>query len=210
MEEVLDVYTAEHSAEEPLICMDEAAKQVVSDVIEPLPAGPGQPRREDHHYEREGTRAVFLFVDPLAGWRRVSSREHRTQIDWAEEVRTLLEEDYPHARKVKLVCDNLNTHHIGSLYKAFPAEVAHRLARRLEIHYTPRNGSWLNMAEIELSVLSRQCLNRRFESAARMEGELAAWEAARNIEASRIEWRFTTKDARIKLRHLYPQPVILE
>jgi hypothetical protein len=210
MEEVLDVYTAEHSDEEPLICMDEAAKQVVSDVIAPLPMEPGKPRREDHHYGREGTRAVFLFVDPLAGWRRVSSREHRTQVDWAEEVRTLLEEDYPHARKVKLVCDNLNTHHVGSLYKAFPAEVAHRLARRLEIHYTPRNGSWLNMAEIELSALSRQCLNRRFESPARMEGELAAWEAARNSEASRIEWRFTTKDARVKLRHLYPQPVILE
>jgi hypothetical protein len=210
MEQVLDVYAAPHTEEGPLICMDEAAKQVVADLHEPIPMAPGRPRREDRHYDRKGTRAVFLFVDPLRGWRRVSGREHRTRVDWAEEVRHLLEVDYPRARKVTLVCDNLNIHHVASLYEAFPAEVAHRLARRLELVHTPRNGSWLNIAEIELSALSRECLGRRFEGPARMEEELAAWERARNAEGCRVEWRFTTEDARIKLRHLYPRTVILE
>lgn len=210
MEQVLDVYAARHTAEEPLICMDEAAKQLVADLVAPLAMAPGRPRREDHHYQREGTRALFLFVDPIRGWRRVSSREHRTRVDWAEEVRRLLEEDYPEARRVKLVCDDLNTHHVASLYQAFPAEVAHRLARRLEIIYTPRNGSWLNIAEIELSVLERQCLRRRFEGPEPMDRELGAWQEERNAEGARVAWRFTTADARIKLQHLYPEPVILE
>lgn len=205
MEDILDVYAAGHSQEEPLICMDEASKQLLRDVDEPIALLPGQPVKEDYHYERRGVQALFMFFDPLRGWRRVSNRDSRTRLDWAEEIRRLLEEDYPQAKKVKLVCDNLNTHHLASLYEAFPAEVAHSLARRLEIHYTPRNGSWLNVAEIELSVLARQCLDRRIGNAEELHGELVAWEAERNAEGSRVVWRFTTADARIKLRHLYPQ-----
>jgi hypothetical protein len=205
MEDVLDIYVAPHTPAEPLICMDEASKQLLRDARPGQPVVPGRPAREDYHYERRGVQALFLFFDPLRGWRRVSSRDSRTRIDWAEEVRQLLDEDYPWARKVKLVCDNLNTHGIASLYEAFPAAEAHRLARRLEIHYTPRNGSWLNVAEIELAVLSRQCLDRRIGSAEELQAETAAWTRARNADACRVEWRFTTEDARTKLRHLYPQ-----
>lgn len=205
MEQVLDTYAAEHTEEEPLITMDEAAKQMTADVEPPIAARPGRAAREDYHYERRGVRAIFLFFNPITGRRRVSCRDSRTRLDWAEEVRRLLDEDYPHARKVKLVCDNLNTHSIASLYEAFPAAEAHRLARRLEIIHTPRNGSWLNVAEIELSVLARQCLDRRLGSPAEVDAACAAWEAARNAEGSRVIWRFTTEDARIKLRHLYPQ-----
>jgi len=205
MEEVLDLYVATHTPEEPLIAMDEASKQLLRSERPELPPGPGRPRREDYHYERRGVQALFIFFDPLRGWRRVSSRDSRTRLDWAEEVRRLLDDDYPKARKVKLLCDNLNTHHIASLYEAFPAEEAHRLARRLEIHYTPRNGSWLNVAEIELSVLARQCLNRRIGSAAELAREVAHWVEGRNRDGVRVQWRFTTTDARIKLCHLYPQ-----
>lgn len=205
MEDVLDVYAAEHSADEPLICMDEASKQLLRDERPAEPLAPGRLAREDYHYERRGTQAIFMFFNPLAGQRRVSCRDSRTRVDWAEEIRRLLDEDYPHAKKITLVCDNLNTHGIASLYEAFPAEEAHRLARRLEIHYTPRSGSWLNVAEIELGVLSRQCLDRRIGSAAELERELSAWQIQRNQDASRVRWRFTTADARIRLRHLYPQ-----
>jgi hypothetical protein len=205
MEDVLDVYAAPHSEEEPLICMDEASKQLLRDEQPVQPTAPGRPAREDYHYERRGVQAIFMFFDPLRGWRRVSCRDNRTRIDWAEEIRRLLEEDYPHAKKVTLVCDNLNTHDIASLYAAFPAEVAHRLGQRLEIHYTPRSGSWLNVAEIELSVLARQCLDRRLGSAAELSRETAAWQRARNTAGSTVQWRFTTADARIRLRHLYPQ-----
>lgn len=205
MEDILDLYAAGHSQEEPLICMDEASKQLLADVEEPLALLPGHPAKEDYHYERRGVQALFVFFDPLRGWRRVSNRDSRTRLDWAEEVRRLLEEDYPHAQKVKLVCDNLNTHHVASLYEAFPAAMAHALARRLEIHYTPRKGSWMNVAEIELSVLARQCLDRRIGSPEELRAELAAWQADRNADGSRVTWRFTTADARIKLRHLYPQ-----
>lgn len=204
MEDVLDVYAQAHAEDEPLICMDEASKQLLRDGAEPIPPGPGQPAREDYHYERRGTQALFLFFDPLRGWRRVAACDSRTRVDWAEQVRQLLDEDYPQARKVKLVCDNLNTHSIASLYEAFPAAEAHRLARRLEIHHTPRNGSWLNVAEIELSVLSRQCLARRIGSPEELQQELAAWQEERNAEQAAITWRFTTADARIRLRHLYP------
>jgi hypothetical protein len=205
MEDVLDLYAAPAGADEPLIAMDEASKQLLASVAGPLPLAPGQPVREDYHYERQGVQALFMFFDPVRGWRRVSCRDSRTRVDWAQEVRRLLEEDYPHAKKVRLVCDNLNTHHVASLYEAFDAETAHRLARRLEIHYTPRNGSWLNVAEIELSVLARQCLGRRIGSRAELAAEVAAWEAERNADGSRVVWRFTTPDARIKLKHLYPQ-----
>lgn len=205
MEDILDLYEQEHTEEEPLICMDEASRQLLGDEQEPLPMEPGKPRREDYHYERRGVQSIFMFFNPIRGWRRVSNRDHRTRVDWAEEIRVLLEEDYPHARKVKLVCDNLNTHNISSLYLAFPAEEARCLARRLEIHYTPRNGSWLNVAEIELSVLSRQCLDRRIASAEKMSQEIGSWCDDRNADGSRVRWRFTTPDARVALRHLYPQ-----
>jgi hypothetical protein len=205
MEEVLDLYAQTHPDDEPLICMDEAGKQLLRDVEPPIPMRPGRPTREDYHYERRGTQALFCFFDPIRGWRRVEACDSRTRVDWAEQVRKLLEEDYPRAKKVKLVCDNLNTHSIASLYEAFPAEQAHRLARRLEIHHTPRNGSWLNVAEIELSVLSRQCLNRRIGSPEELQKELAAWQAERNANRAVVCWRFTTSDARVRLHRLYPQ-----
>jgi len=205
MEEVLDVYAAEHSEEEPLICMDEASKQLLRDEQAPLPLEPGRPVREDYHYERRGTQAIFMFFNPVAGERRVSCRDSRTRVDWAEEIRHLLDEDYPHARKVKLVCDNLNTHTKASLYATFPAAEAHRLARRLDIIYTPRNGSWLNVAEIELSVLGRQCLDRRIGTAEELRHETGKWQTERNANRSRVHWRFTTDDARTKLHRLYPQ-----
>jgi hypothetical protein len=204
MEEIRDLYTAAHCEEEPRIAMDEAALQLLAHVYEPRALQPGQEAAEDYHYERHGVQALFMFFDPVRGWRRVSSREQRTRREWAEEIRQLLEEDYPHARKVKLVSDNLNPHHIASLSEAFPPEQAHRLARRLELHHTPRNGSWLNVAEIELSVLSEQCLRRRIPDVAMLDAELAARSAARTAEGSRMVWRFTTEEARIKLHHLYP------
>jgi hypothetical protein len=204
MEDILDLYAADHREEEPMICMDESSKQLLRNERECSPLAPGRPVREDYHYERRGVQSIFMFFDPLQGWRRASCRESRTRFDWAEEIRRLLDEDYPHAKKVKLVCDNLNTHDVASLYAAFPAHEAHRLRQRLEIHYTPRSGSWLNVAEIELGVLSRQCLDRRIGSAAELTGELAAWQKERNIHSSTVQWRFTTADARIKLKHLYP------
>jgi hypothetical protein len=205
MEDILDLYAAEHSEEEPMICMDEASKQLLRDERPGTPVAPGRPAREDYHYERRGVRSIFMFFDPLKGWRRVSCRENRTRIDWAEEVRRLLEKDYPNAKKIKLVCDNLNTHDVASLYEAFPAAEAHRLKERLEIHHTPRSGSWLNVAEIELSVLTRQSLNRRIESERDLADATSAWEQQRNQDQSTVRWRFTTDDARIRLRHLYPQ-----
>lgn len=205
MEEVLDLYAAEHTEEEPMICMDEASKQLLRDEQPASPMEPGRPAREDYHYERRGVQSIFMFFDPLRGWRRTSCRDNRTRVDWAEEIRHLLDKDYPQAKKIKLVCDNLNTHTIASLYEAFPAVEAHRLRQRLEIHYTPRSGSWLNVAEIELSVLARQCLDRRIGSVAELEREMAAWQNQRNAEASKVTWRFTTEDARTRLKRLYPQ-----
>lgn len=205
MEEILDVYAAPYGDGEVLICMDEASKQLLRDEEPPIPMAPGRPRREDYHYDRGGTQAIFMFFDPVRGWRRTSARDSRTRIDWAEEVRRLLEEDYPEARKVTLVCDNLNTHTIASLYEAFPAAQAAALRRRLELRHTPRNGSWLNVAEIELSVLSRQCLDRRIGDAEALRREMAAWEQARNAAGTVVKWRFTVDDARVKLHRLYPQ-----
>lgn len=204
MEDILDVYAKTYDEAHPLICMDEAAKQLLADEKPPLPVAPGKPAREDYHYERCGTAALFMFFDPIRGWRRAVARENRTRLDWAEEIRRLLDEDYPLAEQITLVCDNLNTHAIASLYAAFDAPEAHRLARRLDIHYTPRNSSWLNMAEIELSVLARQCLSRRIESLPRLQAELAAWTQQRNADASTVEWRMTTDDARIRLRKTCP------
>lgn len=205
MEQVLDVYALPPDDQEPLVAMDESCKQLHDHVQPPVSLAPEQPYREDDKYERNGTRALFMFFAPHLGWRRVSACEHRTRIDWAEQIRQLLEEDFSHVRRVHLICDNLNTHHIASLYEAFPAEQAHRLARRLDIVYTPRNGSWLNVAEIELSILSRQCLARRICDDQTLARELLAWNAVRNRHADKVIWQFTTADARVKLHQLYPQ-----
>jgi hypothetical protein len=204
MEQVLDVYAEPLNPDEPLVCMDEASKELHAHVSPPLPPAPGVPARVDDKYERHGTRSIFLFFAPLLGWRRASGRARRTRCDWAEEVRRLLEEDFPGARRVHLVCDNLNTHGIASLYEAFPAAQAHALARRLAITYTPRHGSWLNVAEMELSALARQCTNRRLPDAQTLDRDLHAWTTRRNAEASTVTWQFTTADARTKLKHLYP------
>jgi hypothetical protein len=206
MEDVLDVYQEPRDEKHPMICMDEASRQLLDDVADPLPMRPGTPKRVDDKYERCGVRSIFVFYDPINGWRRVSGRDSRTRIDWAEEIRRLLEVDYPQAEYVTVVCDNLNTHSTASLYLAFNAETAGRLRQRLRLVYTPKNGSWLNMAEQELSVLSRQCLGkRRFATADEIDAAIAAWEADRNKRRSGSDWQFTTKDARIKLKSLYPK-----
>jgi hypothetical protein len=204
MERILDVYHERFDETHPLICMDEASKQVVSDVDPALPMSPGHPRREDHHYARKDVCALFMFFDPLRGWRRVNSRVSRTRDDWAREVQQLLDVDYPQAELVTLVCDNLNTHDIASLYATFDAETAHRLAKRLRLVHTPRNGSWLNMAEMELSILSRQCIGRRFESSDKMSAAITAWQTERNEKTLGADWQFTTSQARVKLKGLYP------
>jgi hypothetical protein len=205
MEQVLDAYAWPLNQDEPLVSMDEASKELHAQVRPPQPMKPGRPLREDDKYERQGTRALFLFFAPLLGWRRVSACEHRTRIDWAYQIRQLLDQDFPQARQIHLICDNLNTHQIASLYEAFPPAEAHRLTQRLHLIYTPRNGSWLNVAEIELSILSRQCLNRRLGSARVLRRQVHLWNTTRNRQASKVTWQFTTPDARIKLRHLYPQ-----
>lgn len=204
MEKLLDVYQQSYDEQHVLICMDEASKQLVADVEPALPMTPGHPRREDHHYERKDVRAVFMFFDPIHGWRRVSNRRSRTREDWAEEIRTLVDIDYAHAETITLVMDNLNTHDIASLYATFDAATAHHLATRLHITHTPRNGSWLNMAESELSILSRQCLNRRFDSVDQMTQAIEAWQAQRNHHQLGANWQFTTDQARVKLKSLYP------
>lgn len=204
MEDVLDVYAARPDPQQPLVCMDEASKQLLGDELQPVPMKKGRCKREDYHYKRGGVRSIFLFFAPHSGWRRVAASVRRTRLDWAEQIKQLVDEDFPSARRITLVCDNLNTHSIASLYEAFEPQEAHRLARKLEIHYTPRNGSWLNVAEIELSILAEQCLNRRIGTAAELDRELAAWNRQRNATASTVRWQFTTADARIKLRSLYP------
>jgi len=199
------VYELPYDADYPQVCMDESCKQLVSEVQVPRPPKPGRPMRYDDEYVREGVAQIFLFVEPLAGWRRVSVTEKRTKTDWALQIRELLEVDYPGAEKVRLVMDNLNTHTIAALYEAFPAAEARRLAERLEIHYTPKHGSWLNMAEIEFSALNAQCLDRRLPDMQSVQKAATAWETDRNTKNSKITWRFTTEDARIKLRKLYPK-----
>jgi hypothetical protein len=204
MEDVLDVYHRPYDENRPLVCLDEASKQLIGEVIEPIPAEPGRPERYDSEYSRNGTANLFLLTMPLLGWRAVHVTERRTALDFAEVVRWLVEEVHEEAEKVVLVMDNLNTHKVASLYEAFLPERARRIAEKLEIHYTPKHGSWLNMAEIELSVLARQCLGRRIETREELEREVAAWEEERNERGVEIRWRFTTADARIKLRRLYP------
>jgi hypothetical protein len=204
MEDVLEVYHRPYDAERPVVCMDECSKQLIGEVRDPLPPKPGHVAKEDSEYERRGTANIFMAVEPLAGRRTTQVTERRTRVDWAVFVQMLLTTVYPLVEKVVLVMDNLNTHGIASLYEAFAPEVARALAVRLEIHYTPKHGSWLNMAETELSILSRQCLDRRIEDRDLMAREVAAWQAARNAAGSKINWQFKTADARIKLKRLYP------
>jgi DDE superfamily endonuclease len=204
MEDVLEVYTRPFDPKRPQVCMDEVSKQLVGETRGPIPAEPGQPERCDYEYVRNGVANLFIFFEPLAGWRDVKVTERRTMVDWAEATRELIDVRYPEAEKIVLVMDNLNTHDIGSLYEAFPPEEALRIAQKLEIHYTPKHGSWLNMAESELSILSRQCLNQRIPNQEQLRREVSAWHERRNRAETRMTWRFTTDDARIRLAHLYP------
>jgi hypothetical protein len=204
MEDVLEVYHRPYDPKRPLACLDEASKQLIGEAVQPLPAEPGQPGRFDYEYVRNGTANLFLVSEPLLGWRAVQVTERRTARDFAEVVRWLVEDVHPDAEQVVLVVDNLNTHRPASLYEAFPPEQARRIAERVEWHYTPKHGSWLNMAEIELSALARQCLGRRIATKEELEREVAAWEAERNERGVEVRWRFTTADARIKLHRLYP------
>jgi hypothetical protein len=204
MEDVLEVYHRPYDEQRPLVCIDEASKQLVGEVVRPLPPEPGQPQRFDYEYTRNGTANLFMISEPLLGWRAVQVTERRTAKDFAEVLRWLVEDVHGDAKKLVLVTDNLNTHKPASLYEAFPPEQARRIAERIEWHYTPKHGSWLDMAEIELSVLSRQCLDRRIGTREELEGVVAAWEAERNERGVEVKWRFTTDDARIKLHRLYP------
>jgi hypothetical protein len=204
MEDVLEVYHRPYDANRPVVCMDEASKQLIAEVREPLPARPGSVAKQDSEYERRGTANLFMAVEPLAGKRTVQVTDRRTKVDWAQFIKFLLLTMYPEAAVVVLVMDNLNTHGIGSLYEAFDPATARALASRLEIHYTPKHGSWLNMAETELSILSRQCLDRRIESKDILTSEVATWQNNRNARQCTIDWQFTTADARIKLKRLYP------
>ena len=204
MEDVLDVYHRPYDEARPVICIDEQPVQLVSEVRVPLPPRPGTPARYDYEYRREGVANLFMLFQPLLGWRYVWPTERRTAKDFAEVLRWLVEDVHPDAEKIVLVLDNLNTHKLASLYETFPPEQARRIAERLEIHHTPKHGSWLNVAEIELSVLTRQCLDRRLGSAEELRREVAAWEADRNERAVEVRWRFSTAEARIKLHRLYP------
>jgi transposase len=204
MEDVLEVYHRPHDEHRPLVCLDEASRQLIGETIQPIPAEPGQPQRVDYEYVRNGTANLFMVFQPLIGWRDVVLTQRRTAVDLAEVLRWLVEDIHAEAQKVVLVTDNLNTHTPACLYEAFEPERARRIAEKLEWHYTPKHGSWLNMAEIELSVLSRQCLDRRISSMEEMDREVQAWRGERNDREVKVHWRFTTADARIKLRKLYP------
>lgn len=204
MEDVLEVYHLPYDPQWPQVCMDEQPIQLLKETRTPIPAAPGKPEQYDYEYERGGTANIFMFVEPLGGWRHASVTAHRTAVDWAHQIRELVDVQYPEAEGIRLVMDNLNTHTVASLYEAFPAEQARRLAQKLEIHYTPKHGSWLNVAEIELSAMTRQCLNRRIPDSATLTSEVATWEQERNAQQKGIDWRFTTGNARIKLKRLYP------
>jgi len=205
MEDVLEVYERPYDEQRPVICLDEAAKQILGEAREPLPLESGQVVRYDNEYERRGTCALFMLFEPLASWREVLVRGRRTQLDYAQVVRYLCDEKYPTAQKIVLVQDNLNTHGAWSLYQAFEPHEAQRLAQRIEWHYTPKHGSWLNMAEIELSVLARQCLQERMISQENIDGQIKAWQERRNAQKVKVQWRFGVQDARCKLKRLYPK-----
>jgi hypothetical protein len=204
MEDVLEVYHLLYDESRPVVCMDESNKQLVKEVRDPIPLKSGKPLRIDDEYIRNGEANIFMEVEPLAGKRHVEITETRTRIDWAAHIKAMLDDRYPLAEKVILVMDNLNTHNVASLYEAFPAEEALRLSKRLEIHHTPKHGSWLNMAEIELSALKGQCLNRRIADMQQMKSEVSAWQSSRNNRETKINWQFQTSDARIRLKKLYP------
>lgn len=205
MEDVLDVYQREYDETCPVICMDEKPFQLLDENWKPIPMKPGKVEQYDSEYIRNGTCSIFIFTEPLKGWRNASASHRRTKKDWARNIAELLEVHYPHAPKICLVMDNLNTHNISSLYETFPPARARALAKRLEIHHTPKHGSWLNIAEIELSVMTSQCLGRRIPSIDVLSAELSAWNTARNESTTSVDWQFTTDDARIKLRSLYPK-----
>ena len=205
MEEVLDLYQQPYDPDYPVVNMDEKPVQLIEEIRTPIPATPGKPMRYDYEYERKGTASLFLFTEPLSGWRRVDAQPQRTAKQWAEQVKELLDEDYPEAKQVTLICDNLNTHKMAALYEAFEPSEARRLAKRLDIRYTPKHGSWLNIAEVELSVLSSQCLDRRIGDLETVQHEIKAWQQDRNPKQKGVDWRFTTEKARIRLKRLYPQ-----
>jgi hypothetical protein len=204
MEDVLDVYQRPYDAAYPQVCLDEASKQLIGETRKPVSAAPGQAGREDYEYVRNGTASLFMMFEPLSGWRHVEVTGRRRRKDFAGCVKMLVDEIYPQVRKIVLVMDNLNTHNIASLYEAYEPAEAKRLADKLEIHYTPKHGSWLDMAEIELGILSRQCLDRRLGTIEELVREVSAWEADRNARQSKVTWRFTNSQARVKLRKLYP------
>ena len=204
MEDVLEVYQRPYDPRRPVVCLDEQSKQLTREIRTAIPATEGCPARIDSEYERNGTANLFMMSEPLGGWRHVKVTERRTKIDFAEVVRELVDVHYPQAQKIVLVMDNLNTHHAASLYEAFRPAEARRLIERLEIHHTPKHGSWLDMAETELSVLTRQCLDRRIPDKPTLVAEVAAWETRRNTAEAKIDWQFTTDKARTKLKRLYP------
>ncbi len=204
MEDVLAVYTRPHDSNRPLVCLDETSKQLTSETRAPMAMAPGRPARHDHEYKRNGTASLFMLFAPLEGWRHVSATAHRGAIDYAHVLKTLSDVHFPKAKAITLVQDNLNTHTPASLYRAFPPDEARRIADRFEWHYTPKHGSWLNMAEAELSVLARQCLARRIPDIKTLEKHVAAWLQRRNKHHVKADWRFTTEDARIRLKNLYP------
>lgn len=204
MEDVLDVYALPYDPKRPVVCFDESPVQLIAETRKPLPPKPGQPERFDYEYKRNGTRNLFFFFQPLAGWRHVLIREHRTKVDYAYAMRYLVDELFPEADVVVVVQDNLNTHTPAALYEAFEPAEAKRILNRLEFHYTPKHGSWLNMVEIELGILSEQCLNARIPDEETLRCKVKAWERARNERRATVNWRFSTSDARVKLSRLYP------
>jgi hypothetical protein len=204
MEDVLDLYHQPYDPRQPLVCLDETSKQLVGETRRPLPAAPGRAERYDYEYERNGVCNLFMFFAPLEGWRHVQVTDRRTKVDWANCMRDLVDVYFPHALLIRVVQDQLNTHNPAALYEVFEPQEAKRILDRLEFHYTPKHGSWLNMAEIELSVLSRQCLDQRIPEKIALEHEVLAWEQPRNSRGTTVDWRFTTTDARIKLKRLYP------
>ena len=203
MEDVLEVYRRHYEEDEVLVCMDETSKQHIKATRVPLPIRPGEPEKFDYEYERNGVSNLFMLFAPFEGWRHLKVTDRHTKVDWAQLIKELVDEHYPN-KKVILVMDNLNTHKLGSLYEAFEPAEARRIADRLEIHYTPKHGSWLNMAEIEIGILSRQCLDRRLPDQKALRREINVWQNTRNQKAIRVDWRFTAEDARIKLKSLYP------
>jgi len=204
MEDVLEQYARPYDPECPVVCMDEQPVQLLKETRSPVPAAPGRPKRVDYEYRRAGTANIFMFCEPAGGWRHVEATKQRTKVDWAFQIRDLLEGRYADVPKVILIMDNLNTHDLGSLYEAFPPAEARRLAARLDIHYTPKHGSWLNIAENELSALTKQCLARRIGTLKVLQRQVAAWENPRNADRIRVHWRFTIDRAREKLRNVYP------